>query len=127
MRIEDLAVAMIQLLAPKYDRDPDEISINEIGTKPGEKLYEELMSYEELRRTLELKNYFSVLPAFRGIYQDINYDYKGIVSKEVTNPYTSEYQKPLTVKEIQKFLEKYNLLGSPLEQSENRYWPGDKK
>ena len=127
IRIEDLAIAMIQVLAPRYGREPNEIGINEIGTKPGEKLYEELMSHEELRRTTELQSYFSVLPAFRGIYQDINYDYNDIVNTEVTDPYTSEHQQPLTIEEIKNFLEKYNLLESPLEQSERRYWPGDKK
>jgi FlaA1/EpsC-like NDP-sugar epimerase len=127
IRIEDLAIAMIHVLAPKYGKDPDEILIDEIGTKPGEKLYEELMSHEELRRTLELENYFSVLPAFRGIYQDINYDYNGIVNKEVKTPYTSEHQNPLSIEEIKDFLEKYNLLEIPLEQSEHRYWPGDRE
>jgi FlaA1/EpsC-like NDP-sugar epimerase len=127
IRIEDLATAMIQMLAPKYGVKVDDISVSEIGTKPGEKLYEELMSFEELRRTKELKNYFSVLPAFRGIYHDIDYNYADMLNSEVTTPYTSEYQQPLTIKEIKNFLEKYNLLKSPLEDSERRYWPGDKK
>ena len=127
IRIEDLAIAMIEILAPKYGRDPNEVNIKEIGTKPGEKLYEELMSHEELRRTIELKSYFSVLPAFRGIYHDINYSYTDIINTVVTDPYTSEHQQPLTIEEIKDFLEKYNLLESPLEQTEQRYWPGDKK
>lgn len=127
IRIEDLAIAMIEILAPKYGRDPNEVNIKEIGTKPGEKLYEELMSHEELRRTIELKSYFSVLPAFRGIYHDINYNYTDIINTVVTDPYTSEHQQPLTIEEIKDFLEKYNLLESPVEQTEQRYWPGDKK
>jgi len=127
IRIEDLAIAMIEILAPKYGRDPNEVNIKEIGTKPGEKLYEELMSHEELRRTIELKSYFSVLPAFRGIYHDINYSYTDIINTVVTDPYTSEHQQPLTIEEIKDFLEKYNLLESPVEQTEQRYWPGDKK
>ena len=127
IRIEDLAIAMIEMLAPKYGIEPNEVSIKEIGTKPGEKLYEELMSHEELRRTIELKSYFSVLPAFRGIYHDINYNYTDIINTVVTDPYTSEHQQPLTIEEIKDFLEKYNLLESPVEQSERRYWPGDKK
>jgi FlaA1/EpsC-like NDP-sugar epimerase len=127
IRIEDLAVAMIEMLAPKYGMKPNEIRVKEIGTKPGEKLYEELMSHEELRRTIELKSYFSVLPAFRGIYHDINYNYADVVSTAVTNPYTSECQKSLTIEEIKDFLEEYSLLESPVEQSEKRYWPGDKK
>ena len=127
IRIEGLAIAMIEMLAPKYGREPNEVGIKEIGTKPGEKLYEELMTHEELRRTIELKSYFSVLPAFRGIYHDINYNYTDVINTVVTDPYTSEHQQPLNIEEIKNFLEKYNLLESPIEQSEQRYWPGDKK
>ena len=50
MRIIDLAQAMIELLAPKAGLDPDKITIRYIGAKPGEKLYEELMSQEEASR-----------------------------------------------------------------------------
>ena len=50
-----------------------------------------------------------------------------IINTVVTDPYTSEHQQPLTIEEIKEFLEKYNLLESPVEQSEQRYWPGDKK
>ena len=127
IRIEDLATAMIELLAPKYHKNIDDIAIEQIGTKPGEKLYEELMSEEELRRTLELDNYFSVLPAFRGIYNDINYTYGNVVSSSVSDPYTSELQDALSVEEIKVFLQKYKLLNTPEEGSEQRYWPGDKK
>ena len=68
MRIEDLAIAMIDELS-----SAENVNIIEIGSKPGEKLYEELMSDEETRRTIELNKFFSVLPAFRGIYSDIKY------------------------------------------------------
>jgi len=127
VRIEDLARAMIDELAPKYDRKPEDVGITEIGTKPGEKLYEELMSPEETRRAVELEQYFSVLPAFRGIYHDISYDYADIVTDEVTDPYVSEDVKPLTVDEIKMFLKQNNLLGDPKDETDERYWPGDKE
>jgi FlaA1/EpsC-like NDP-sugar epimerase len=122
MRIEDLAVAMIGELSS------GEIKIVEIGSKPGEKLYEELMSDEETRRTVELDKFFSVLPAFRGIYSDIKYDYSEIVSKVIENPYVSEKQIFLTVEEVKDFLHDNNLLSDFNEKIENtRYWPGDKE
>lgn len=127
LRIEDLAKAMIDELAHLYGKKPEDIEITEIGTKPGEKLYEELMSPEETRRALELELYFSVLPAFRGIYNDISYDYKDIVTKDVTNPYVSEDVKALTVDEIKVFLKENKLLGEPEESTDKRYWPGDKE
>jgi FlaA1/EpsC-like NDP-sugar epimerase len=111
IKIHDLAVSMIESLAPKYDLDVDSIPILEIGAKPGEKLYEELMSTEETRRAIELNNYFSVLPAFKGSGScDIDYDYPEIINHNVTNPYVSECEKPLTIKEIGFFLKMNNLL-----------------
>ena len=127
IRITDLAQAMIQALAPRYSFDPAKIETSIIGTKPGEKLYEELMSDEETRRSVELSRYFAVLPAFRGIYHDIPYDYPHVVSQEVTNPYISSREPAMPVDEIQALLERNNLLGEPEEATARRYWPGDKE
>ena len=52
IRIQDLAEVMIEELAPKYGHNPDHIGIEIIGTKPGEKQYEELMTLEEVRRAV---------------------------------------------------------------------------
>ncbi len=127
VRIADLALAMIEELAPVYGHDPGKIEIREIGVKPGEKLYEELMSLEETRRAVELSLYFSVLPAFRGIYDDIAYDYPEIVSDKVSNPYVSADEKAMTISEIRRFLKENNLLDQPEEDLSHRYWPGDKE
>jgi FlaA1/EpsC-like NDP-sugar epimerase len=122
MRIEDLALAMIEELAS------GSIKITEIGSKPGEKLYEELMSDEETRRTVELDQFFSILPAFRGIYSNINYDYPRIISDLVEDPYVSEQQVCLTVDEIRSFLSNNNLLSAfNVDTKDTRYWPGDKE
>jgi FlaA1/EpsC-like NDP-sugar epimerase len=110
VRIEDLAVAMIEELAPRYNRTPEQIEIVEIGVKPGEKLYEELMNSEETRRTVELKDYFSVLPAFRGVALSVDYSYPNTVSTTVDKPYISEEEVPLTKEEIKQFLRANNLL-----------------
>lgn len=122
MKIHDLAIAMIDELAQ------NKIEIKEIGSKPGEKLYEELMSDEETRRTIELEKFFSVLPAFRGIYSDIDFSYSSVISEHTHNPYISELQEPLTIKEIKKFLRTNDLLSGTGEITQNtRYWPGDKE
>lgn len=127
VRIADLAKAMIDELAPRYGRNPKEIKITKIGTKPGEKLYEELMSQEETRRGVELPFYFSVLPAFRGIYKDIAYDYPDLISAKLINPYVSADEQPYSINEIRTFLNENGLLGSPREDMARRYWPGDKE
>ncbi len=127
VRIEDLARAMIEELAPHYGKSAQDIEVVEIGVKPGEKLYEELMSTEETRRTVELENYFSVMPAFRGIYHEIDYDYEDMLSDNVTNPYVSELEETLSVDQIKTFLNENKLLNKPEEATAQRYWPGDKE
>ncbi len=124
IKIKDLAEVMIQEAAPAFGYDPSDIGIKIIGTKPGEKMYEELMSDEETRRTVELENYFAVTPAFQGLYRDISYDYEDIVSENVTNPYHSGNEPPLTQAELRDFLKQNRLLdldgaNTPAE----RYWP----
>ena len=128
IRIQDLAREMIDHLAPTYGHRPEEIDIRLIGSKPGEKLYEELMSEEETRRTLELQDYFAVLPAFQCIYRDIEYDYDGLVSRKVTNPYNSANEPVLDQTELRSFLLTNQLLEETPEKMEHpsqRYWPGN--
>lgn len=55
LRIGDLAQAMIEL-------HNKEVGFNIIGLRPGEKLYEELMSEEESARALETDDMFIILP-----------------------------------------------------------------
>ncbi len=109
MRIEDLANAMIAMLAPGFGLNPDKIEIKEIGAKAGEKLYEELMSEEEIRRTLELEDMFSIMPAFRGVYENIDYDYPDIISEKIKTPYISEHLQVMSLGEIKDYLEIHNI------------------
>lgn len=113
VRIEDLAKAMIEELAPRYGHKADAIEVIEIGAKPGEKLYEELMSEEETRRSVELKNYFAILPAFRGLYHEIDYHYPDLVNSNVANPYVSSDEVVCSVDQIRRLLTEYGLLDTP--------------
>lgn len=128
IRIKDLAEVMIRELAPGYGYAPADIMIENIGTKAGEKLYEELMSDEETRRTTELELYFSVLPAFRCMYKEIQYEYPDTVSTTVTNPYNSANERTLTQDELRDFLIGNQLLEEfpeSIDHPAERYWPGN--
>jgi FlaA1/EpsC-like NDP-sugar epimerase len=116
--ISDLAEVMIHEIAPVYGRKSEKIGINYIGYKAGEKLYEELMNHEEVRRCIELERYFVVTPAFTCLYRDIAYTYPDIISNHVTKPYSSANEKPLTQEELLEFLKKNGLL----EESEDEAW-----
>lgn len=126
IQIKDLAEVMIRELAPRYGHRPEDISIEVIGTKPGEKMYEELMNVEETRRAWELDRYFVVLPAFTsGLHENL-YDYRGLLSREVSRPYNSNNEDALSQDELTALLRGNGLLdedrGEPFQPAE-RYWP----
>ncbi|MFH0911707.1 MAG: polysaccharide biosynthesis protein [Planctomycetota bacterium] len=110
LRIEDLARVLIETLAPRFGHDPARIRVTEIGVKAGEKLYEELLSQEETRRALELKRMFVVLPAFRSVYEEIDYAYPETVSDRVARAYVSAEERALTAEELCRYLEENRVL-----------------
>ena len=124
IRIEDLAQVMINQLAPIYGYKPENIEIATIGSKPGEKLYEELMSDEETGRTYELEKYFAVLPSYRSLYRAINYEYPNVISTKVDNPYHSANESPLSQSELGEFLERNGLFNeaTPQQHPSERFW-----
>jgi FlaA1/EpsC-like NDP-sugar epimerase len=112
VKIADLAEVMVKILAPKYGHKYSDIVIGEIGAKPGEKLYEELMSEEEVHRSMELEDMFVVTPAFKSIYQSILYEYPDTVSEKPQKSYVSATEKIMTKKEIKDYLLKHLVLES---------------
>lgn len=110
VRIRELANVMITELA----EDPDSIELKVIGSKAGEKLYEELMNDEETRRTVELDDFFSVLPAFQSVYEPIQYHYENIKGSGLNEPYNSAMQPAMSESDLRLFLRKNRLLDSDL-------------
>jgi UDP-N-acetylglucosamine 4,6-dehydratase/5-epimerase len=62
VNIRDLAEVMIEELAPKYSYNPGDIKINIIGVRPGEKLYESLLTEEEAPHAQESENMYILRP-----------------------------------------------------------------
>ena len=102
-RIEDIAHVMRDTLS-----DGREIQITEIGAKPGEKLYEELMNNEEVRRTWEYGEFFVILSAFA----DWNApDYKHLQSlQKPERPYNSIDESTMSRTELAKYFEERGVL-----------------
>lgn len=120
MRILDLARAMIALLAPVYGHDPVDISLQFIGVRSGEKLYEELLTAEETSRALELEHMFVVLPALRDLYRNIHYSYPNQINRaSLPRQYLSAQEPPMTVEEIKHFLVQNDTLSGQV--------PGDRE
>lgn len=110
LRIEDLAHAMIEELAPLYGHAPDEIRIEIIGAKMGEKLWEELLNEEEVRRAEELPNHFLIHPVvpttLGGKLEYVHSQALGTVEEA----YNSAHETPMTRAELRTYLREHDLL-----------------
>lgn len=104
VRIADLATVMIELLAPGYGHAAERIRTAEIGAKPGEKLYEELMSDEEVHRSMELEDMFVITPAFTSIYESISYEYPATVSGTADRAYISVNEEKMSKEALKEYL-----------------------
>lgn len=104
-RIGDLAEIMIEELAGKFGFEPRDIRIEEIGPRPGEKLFEELMTDDEAKRALELSRYFVVPPAVLSKFRDIDYSYADAKPPLPSRkPYNSSTAQALSKKELRNYL-----------------------
>jgi FlaA1/EpsC-like NDP-sugar epimerase len=108
LKITDFAEVLIELVAPRFNLSPADVSITEIGPRPGEKLYEELMNDEETRRAYEIEDFYVILPAIRNIYNGIEYDSEA--GKPVSHSYTSATTELMSKQEIRDFLLKPGVL-----------------
>lgn len=100
--IENLAKALLEL----FNSDS---SLRVIGTRHGEKLYESLVSREEMANAEDLGDYFRIAPDDR----DLNYNKYFIEGEEeIANfeDYTSHNTQQLTVPEIKTLLTKLNYI-----------------
>ena len=102
-RIEDIAHVMRDVLAGS-----DDIPIKVIGAKPGEKMYEELMNDEEVRRTREKGEFFVVLPAFADPAVDT---YTHLANcPHPDRPYNSSVETIMTRSEVAEYFQSRAIL-----------------
>lgn len=92
MRIKDIAEVMVNELAENR-----KIPVKLIGAKPGETLYEELMTDEEARNIIELDDVFVLLPK--------------IIQKELKINFMKYYNKPKAISESLYVSDKAPLIG----------------
>lgn len=106
LRIRDLAEVMLSRSGSKASN----IEVVEIGSKIGEKLYEELITAEELGRCSELEDYLIVSDFFS---ENVNKRDVGSAtkSKERFASYNSRLAAPMSAQEIHEFLDAVGRLG----------------
>ncbi len=105
VKITDLAYAMLEDISCIFGNVKPGIKF--IGAKPGEKLFEELLSEEETQRTIELEDLFVVLPAFKSIYFNRDYKYDGVVAEKINTRVTSNMVDLLSKRQIKDKYVKY--------------------
>ena len=108
--IETLAKAISELTN-------SQTGIEYIGTRHGEKLYESLVTQEEMIRSQDLGNFYRICADNR----DLNYEkYFSLGNKKLNfvESYTSHNTTRLTVKQMKELLQKLELFGGPVKQHE---------
>ena len=106
--IEVLAKAVTELTNSKT-------GISYIGTRHGEKLYETLVTQEEMLHSIDLGNFFCI----KADNRDLNYDKyftQGNKKLNIGESYTSHNTGRLNVEEMKQLLQKLELFGGPVRQ-----------
>lgn len=103
-RIEDIAHVMCDRLGGGR-----EIGIIETGAKPGEKMYEELMNDEEVRRAFEYQDFFVVTSAFANMKAP---QYAHLLDcPRPDRPYNSALETTMNRAELARYLVDKRVLG----------------
>jgi len=111
-RIIDLAHVMIEHYAKVYNYDTKQIKIKIIGARPGEKIFEELLTDDELRRAFETPDMLIIPPEMKPHYSPHYYspsEYPD-TTRAVSRTYNSSSEKLLSKNELKNWLLKEKLL-----------------
>lgn len=106
--IDTLAQAVIELTGANT-------GISYIGTRHGEKLYETLVTQEEMLKSIDMGNFFCI----KADNRDLNYDKyfsKGNQKLNLGESYTSHNTGRLDVEGMKQLLKKLELFGGPVRQ-----------
>ncbi len=95
VRLDDLAEAVIEKVCSKFGIEPSEVRRNTISLRPGEKMYEELMTEDEAQYVVEYEDMFALQPII-GACATIN---------NTPKSYRSDHELKLDVDKIRTLFE----------------------
>lgn len=105
INLKDLAEVLIEAECSKMNMDKNSIEIQEIGTRPGEKMYEELMNLEESHIAYETEDMF-ILP---NSFSNKGVDYLNCFKAKIQS-YSSNDRQCIDKESIKKLLLESNLI-----------------
>lgn len=110
VKVADLVEVVVDTQALKGAYKPEEVKVEVVGARPGEKSYEELMGEEEARRAVELEDIFVVLPHITELFNRLKDYYADMGAKPAElKPYSSRESVLLSKEEIKKLLTRSNI------------------
>lgn len=103
--LKDLVEVIINETTKKLGLSKDDIEIQEIGLRPGEKMYEELMTIEEAKDAYELPDMFVIPNMF--LQREFSYPE---AQKAIQKSYSSEKETPVSRQELLVMLRENGLI-----------------
>ena len=106
INLKDLVDITIEEVSKQYNINSEQIKVKEIGLRPGEKLYEELMTCEESKNAVELNNMFVIPSLYSNKFSG---EYEGVpLAKE--QRYSAHDHIPLTKQELKELVLKEGII-----------------
>lgn len=103
VKIGDLANAVIDEVCARRGIDRNEVKTEVIGLRPGEKMYEELMTGEEAANAIEMQHMYAILPFNEKILRVADeYENSRVLSDN--KEYISKYKECMNIEEIRRIL-----------------------
>lgn len=105
IRLADLVTVLQEEVSLKYGVSQEEMKTEIIGLRAGEKMYEELMTYDESKQALELERMFVILP----LNMERAYTYPN-ARKAPVGSYSSHDIDPIDKEELRNWLRQEELI-----------------
>lgn len=109
LRVVDLAQALINIYAPRFNFKPEDIAIKFIGKKAGERIHEKLLTNEEADYAFETDDMFIITPVI-GADDEPGFDQRyPNAKKAVAGEFSTVNQYKMSIAEIEQILLKEDI------------------
>lgn len=111
VNIVDLAHAIIKIYAPRFGRSPDDVNLQFIGKKNGERIVEKLLTSDEVEYALETDDMFIITPVVGTENINLRTLYNSAVPTKIRE-YTTDSHPKMLLSDIVSLLQQDKNLNS---------------